>query len=59
MNLVDITVIEVITEPYQLVNGMWTTVVKTDCYGNIKEQTYTRHSKRDVDIYVVGYTWLT
>jgi len=57
MNLVDVTVIEVLVEPYQKENGDWTTTIKTDCWGAIEEKTITDKKRWKVERFEVGYTW--
>ena len=61
MNLVDITIIEIISEPRQLIDDefcCWEVVVKTDCYGSIRTETFRAISKSIIDMYCVGYTYL-
>ena len=57
MNLVDVTVIEVIVEPHQREDGKWTTTVITDCWGCKQEKTITEDKRWKVEMYEVGHTW--
>ncbi len=57
MNLVDITVVEVIVEPYQKEDGNWTTTVITNCWGTKQEKTITDDKRWKVERYEKGYTW--
>jgi hypothetical protein len=57
MNLVDITVIEVIVEPYQKENGLWSTTIITDCWGCKKVGTIIDDKRWKVERYEKGYIW--
>lgn len=57
MNLVDVTVVEVIVEPRQKEDGNWTTTVITDCWGVKQEKTITDDKRWKVERYEKGYTW--
>lgn len=58
MNLVDITVEEVIVEPHQREDGLWTTTVITNCYGFKQEKIVVADRRWKVERYEVGYSWL-
>ena len=57
MNLVDVTVIEVVVEPHKNDGGNWTTTVITDCWGIKKDKTITKNKRWMVEKYKLGYTW--
>ena len=58
MNLVDVTVTDIVVAPYQEEDGNWTTTVVTNCYGQEKNKTITHTKRWEVEKYEVGYKWL-
>lgn len=59
MNTLEISVIEIIVEPYQREDGKWETTIVTDCWGHKQKETIVSEKRWMVERYEVGYTWLT
>jgi len=57
MNLLDVTITKVITEPYQIEDGKWVTVVITNCWGQEEETIIKKIEQSEIEKYVVGYRW--
>jgi len=57
MNLVDVTVVEVIVKPHHRKDGKWTTTVRTTCWGSKQKLEVVEDTLSEVEKYVVGYTW--
>ena len=61
MNLIDVSIIEIIEPPKQVVTDDfcgWVVKVMTDCYGSKKEKIFTGVTKKEIEKYKVGYTWM-
>ena len=61
MNKIDISIIEMIEKPKQVVTDDfcgWVVKVITNCYGCKEEKTFTGVTKREIEKYKVGYTWM-
>lgn len=61
MNLIDVSIVEILEEPKQIVTDelcCWEVKVKTSCYGSNKEKVFRSISKSGIDKYKVGYTWM-
>lgn len=60
MNQLDVTITEIIEKPKQIVTEDfcgWVVKVKTDCWGIIRERVFTATSKKEIEMYKIGYTW--
>lgn len=60
MNLVDVYIVEILEEPKQVVNANfcgWVVKVMIDCYGRKKEKVFTAVTRKEIDMYNVGYSW--
>ena len=60
MNLIDVSISEIIEPPKQVVNEEfcgWVVKVATDCYGCRGYRTFTATTKERIQKYKVGYTW--
>lgn len=58
MNLVDVTVIEIVVEPHQREDGKWSITIITSCWGYEEKRTIVEDKRWKVERYEVGYTWL-
>lgn len=61
MNLIDICIIEIIEKPKQIVNKDfcgWVVKVMIDCYGTKKEKIFTSVTKKEIEKYKIGYSWM-
>lgn len=61
MNLVDVFIVEIIEEPKQVVTDDfcgWVVKVMTNCSGCKKEKSFTGVTKKEIEKYKVGYTWM-
>lgn len=60
MNQLDVTITEIIEKPKQIVTEDfcgWVVKVKTDCQGIKKERVFTATTKKEIEMYKIGYTW--
>jgi hypothetical protein len=61
MNLIDVYIIEILEEPKQIVTDeicCWEVKVMTDCYGAKKSKIFRGSTKKEIDQYKPGYSWL-
>lgn len=63
-NMVDCTVIEILSPPYykEWIDegnkvGIWCISVKEDCWGNISETIICKNTKEEIDEIKVGYEY--
>lgn len=56
MNLLDATVIEILSEPYQS-HVFWCVDVTINVYGTVSESTVYFRSKKEAEECSVGYTY--
>lgn len=54
MNVVDCTVLKVLSSPYEKC-GCWCVDVKFDCWGNISDGTVHVFTKEEADKVITGY----
>jgi hypothetical protein len=57
MNLVDVSVVEVIVKIHKIDNRIYSKTIITDCFGRQEEKVITGDYNY-VRKYKVGYTWL-
>lgn len=55
MNLIDLKVTELTSEPYQITGSYWNVDVMADGYGNIQPATISCKTKEEADTICVGY----
>lgn len=55
------SIIQILEEPKQVVTDDfcgWVVKVITDCYGCKQEKVFTGVTKKEIEKYKVGYTWM-
>jgi hypothetical protein len=61
MNLIDVSITKIIEEPKQVVTDDfcgWVVKVMTNCYGAEREKIFTAVTKKEIEKYKVGFTWM-
>ena len=61
MNLIDVSITKIIEEPKQVVTDDfcgWVVKAMTNCYGAEREKIFTAVTKKEIEKYKVGFTWM-
>lgn len=61
MNRIDITIEKILTQPKQVITDelcCWEVEVECNCYGAIYRKIFRATSKKEIEKYKPGFTWM-
>jgi hypothetical protein len=61
MNLIDVSVEEILIPPHKVITYelcCWEVTIIANCYGVLGEKVIQKVSKKEIDYYKPGFTWM-